>query len=167
MQFSAQESQTSVPAVAMRHADSFFHRRTEPCGSVPYSPGLRYPGGSKFDYRPHVFEMVIVKSWIPIVLFALVLLATGHPSSILPPRVRQASSSIAPSSSPLLEPGFNAVARSAGKLYFGTATNNYQLNDTAYVTILDDLAMFGQITPAKVMKWVRTPPFPLYLQMKV
>ena len=109
----------------------------------------------------------MVKFWIPIALFVLVLLATGHPSSSLPPGARQASSSTAPSSSPLLEPGFNAIARSAGKLYFGTATNNYQLNDTAYVTILDDLAMFGQITPAKVMKWVRTSPFCLDLQAKV
>ena len=160
MQFSAQESQTFVPAVAMRHAGLFFHRRTEPCGSVLYSPGLHYPGGSQFDYRRHVFEMVLVKFRIPIVLFAPVLLATGHPSSSLPPGARQASSSTTPSSSPLLEPGFNAIARSAGKLYFGTATNNYQLNDTAYVAILDDLAMFGQITPAKVMKWVRSSQFP-------
>ena len=53
----------------------------------------------------------------------------------------------------------HAAARSAGKLYFGTATNNYQLNDIAYLAVLDNLAMFGQLTPAKTMKWVRTPWF--------
>nr|VWO96522.1 Beta-xylanase (EC [Ganoderma boninense] len=75
--------------------------------------------------------MVVIKVCISIVFIVPVLLAAAHP-----PRS-----------------GFNAVARSAGKLYFGTATNNYQLNDSAYVAVLDDLAMFGQLTPAKAMKW--------------
>ena len=75
---------------------------------------------------------------------------------------RQASNGIAPSSSSPRS-GLNAAACSAGKLYFGTATNNYQLNDTAYLAVLDDLAMFGQLTPAKTMKWVRTSWFPISL----
>ncbi len=53
--------------------------------------------------------------------------------------------------------GLNLAALEARKLYFGTATNNVELNDTAYFDILDDFKMFGQITPAKGMKWVRSP----------
>ena len=107
--------------------------------------------------------MITFERWIPAVLLTPVLLTTGHPLLSPPPASRQASSGT-PLSSPLPQPGFNAAAHSAGKLYFGTATNNYQLNDTTYVAILDDLAMFGQITPAKVMKWVCTSRFPLDLQ---
>nr|VWP00034.1 Dual O-methyltransferase/FAD-dependent monooxygenase CTB3 (Cercosporin toxin biosynthesis cluster protein 3) [Includes: O-methyltransferase (EC, FAD-dependent monooxygenase (EC ] [Ganoderma boninense] len=82
-----------------------------------------------------------------------VLLAAARPSP------GSSSGSVPASFSPFSpQSGFNAVARSAGKLYFGTATNNYQLNDTAYVAILDDLAMFGQLTPAKAMKWNYTEP---------
>ena len=44
---------------------------------------------------------------------------------------------------------------SRGKLYFGTATDSPELTDTAYDAILDDSAMFGQITPGNSMKWVR------------
>ena len=98
--------------------------------------------------------MITFERWIPTVLLTPVLLTIGHPSLSLPPVARQASDTT-PLSSSLPRPGFNAAAHSAGKLYFGTATNNYQLNDTAYVAILDDLAMFGQITPAKGIKWVR------------
>ena len=101
--------------------------------------------------------MVMVKFWIQIVLSAPVLLATGHPSPSPPSVSRQGSNGISiPPSSSLPRHGFNAAARSAGKLYFGTATNNSELTDAAYVAVLDDLAMFGQITPSKVMKWVRT-----------
>lgn len=48
----------------------------------------------------------------------------------------------------------NHFAKSRGKLYFGTATDNGELTDKAYTTILDDNTMFGQITPANSMKWV-------------
>lgn len=50
--------------------------------------------------------------------------------------------------------GLNAVAESHGKLYFGTATDNPELNDTAYRANLDNFLQFGQITPANSMKWV-------------
>ena len=54
--------------------------------------------------------------------------------------------------------GPNAAARAAGKLYFGTATNTDELQDDAdYFAILNDNRMFGQLTPAKAMKWVRLP----------
>lgn len=48
----------------------------------------------------------------------------------------------------------NTVAKAAGKLYFGSATDNPELTDTAYVAILSDSAQFGQITPGNSMKWV-------------
>ena len=51
--------------------------------------------------------------------------------------------------------GPNIAAHQARKLYFGTATNNDELNDTAYFALLDNLTLFGQLTPAKAMKWVR------------
>ena len=49
----------------------------------------------------------------------------------------------------------NQVAQSKGKVYLGSATDNPELTDTAYVAILSDNAMFGQITPGNAMKWVR------------
>lgn len=50
--------------------------------------------------------------------------------------------------------GINAVAQTVGKLYFGSATDNPELTDTAYTAILDDNQQFGQLTPANSMKWV-------------
>ncbi|KAJ3557942.1 hypothetical protein NM688_g1203 [Phlebia brevispora] len=52
----------------------------------------------------------------------------------------------------------NQLAKAKGKLYFGTATDNNELSDTAYTAILDDHNMFGQITPANSMKWDATEP---------
>ncbi|KAF5389868.1 hypothetical protein D9757_003635 [Collybiopsis confluens] len=52
----------------------------------------------------------------------------------------------------------NALARAAGKLYFGTATDNSELSDSAYVAILNDNTYFGQLTPANSMKWDATEP---------
>ena len=48
----------------------------------------------------------------------------------------------------------NLLAKRERKLYFGTATDNPELTDKPYVKILDDSAMFGQLTPANAMKWV-------------
>ncbi|KAL5513469.1 hypothetical protein ACEPAH_3868 [Sanghuangporus vaninii] len=50
------------------------------------------------------------------------------------------------------------VATAAGKLYFGSATDNPELTDTAYVAILSNSSEFGQITPGNSMKWDATEP---------
>ena len=50
--------------------------------------------------------------------------------------------------------GLHSLAKAAGKLYFGTATDNGELTDQAYTAILDNINEFGQITPANSMKWV-------------
>ncbi|KIK57215.1 glycoside hydrolase family 10 protein [Collybiopsis luxurians FD-317 M1] len=52
----------------------------------------------------------------------------------------------------------NTVAKAAGKLYFGTATDNSELTNTAYTAILDNNAYFGQLSPANSMKWDATEP---------
>ncbi|KAI0034221.1 beta-1,4-endoxylanase [Vararia minispora EC-137] len=52
----------------------------------------------------------------------------------------------------------HSLAKTAGKLYFGSATDNPELTDTAYVGILSDNTMFGQITPGNSMKWDATEP---------
>ncbi|KAJ7472865.1 endo-1,4-beta-xylanase C precursor [Mycena galericulata] len=53
----------------------------------------------------------------------------------------------------------NTVAKgNAAKLYFGSATDNSELTDAAYIAILSNSAEFGQITPANSMKWDTTEP---------
>ncbi|KIP05291.1 glycoside hydrolase family 10 protein [Phlebiopsis gigantea 11061_1 CR5-6] len=68
------------------------------------------------------------------------------------------STSSASGSSSTSTAKLQTVAKAAGKLYFGTATDNSELTDTAYTAILDDNTMFGQITPANSMKWDATEP---------
>lgn len=64
-----------------------------------------------------------------------------------------ASAAVATSTTPL-----NSAALAAGKLYFGTATDNPELTDAPYVAILNQRSMFGQITAANSMKWDATEP---------
>ncbi|KAE9407502.1 beta-1,4-endoxylanase [Gymnopus androsaceus JB14] len=52
----------------------------------------------------------------------------------------------------------NTVAKAAGKLYFGSATDNPELTNAGYVAMLDQNAYFGQITPGNSMKWDATEP---------
>ncbi|EJD54117.1 endo-1,4-beta-xylanase precursor [Auricularia subglabra TFB-10046 SS5] len=51
----------------------------------------------------------------------------------------------------------HALAKAQGKLYFGSATDNPELSNTAYTKILFS-DMFGQITPGNSMKWGPTEP---------
>lgn len=50
------------------------------------------------------------------------------------------------------------LAVAAGKKYFGSATDNGELDDTAYTAILGDVDEFGQITPGNTQKWQYTEP---------
>ncbi|KAF9877989.1 glycosyl hydrolase family 10 [Colletotrichum karsti] len=45
------------------------------------------------------------------------------------------------------------LAVAAGKKYFGTAVDNSELTDTAYIDIMKDPKMFGQTTPGNGQKW--------------
>ncbi|KAJ4301242.1 hypothetical protein N0V90_003333 [Kalmusia sp. IMI 367209] len=49
--------------------------------------------------------------------------------------------------------GLNTRAVAAGKLYFGSATDNPELSDATYLAGLSNTADFGQITPGNSMKW--------------
>lgn len=89
----------------------------------------------------------------PSALLVLVALAAFHTTTALSQAATSTSSAL-PTSTAVV-PGLNYVAKAAGKLYFGTATDNPELNDTAYDAILDNNQQFGQLTPANSMKWVR------------
>ncbi|KAK7735332.1 hypothetical protein SLS53_007564 [Cytospora paraplurivora] len=52
----------------------------------------------------------------------------------------------------------NQLAVAAGKKYFGSATDNGELDDTALVAILSNFSEFGQITPGNTQKWQYTEP---------
>ncbi|THG99994.1 hypothetical protein EW026_g2455 [Hermanssonia centrifuga] len=85
--------------------------------------------------------------------------ATGSasaPSSV--PSQSSSPTSTAGGSSPSSSVKLHTLAKSKGKLYFGTATDNPELTDTAYVSGLSDGTMFGQITPGNSMKWDATEP---------
>lgn len=47
----------------------------------------------------------------------------------------------------------NTLAKAKGMKYFGSATDNGELSDSAYVAILSDSSEFGQITPGNSQKW--------------
>lgn len=49
--------------------------------------------------------------------------------------------------------GLNTAAVAKGKLYFGSATDNPELTDTAYLMQLSNTDDFGQITPGNSQKW--------------
>ncbi|KAJ9610780.1 hypothetical protein H2200_005557 [Cladophialophora chaetospira] len=62
---------------------------------------------------------------------------------------------------PLAPPYLNDLAVAAGKLWFGSATDQPGTGEDTnilYQTILNDTHIFGQITPANAMKFVSTEP---------
>ncbi|OQD79351.1 hypothetical protein PENANT_c053G02808 [Penicillium antarcticum] len=54
--------------------------------------------------------------------------------------------------------GLNTAAVAKGQLYFGSATDNPELSDSAYLTQLSNTDDFGQITPGNSQKWDATEP---------
>ncbi|POS70224.1 glycosyl hydrolase family 10 [Diaporthe helianthi] len=59
---------------------------------------------------------------------------------------------------PAVQANLNQLAQAAGKLYFGSATDNSELSDSAYAAILSNKNEFGQITPGNTQKWQYTEP---------
>ena len=93
--------------------------------------------------------MTMLRSFVGIAVLLLPFVsadAAHKPTTTAPP---------VPKSTSLAE--LNLLAKLEGKLYFGTATDNGELTDKPYKKVLDNLLMFGQITPANSMKWVRNP----------
>ena len=62
------------------------------------------------------------------------------------------STLVAAAALPLASAQLNALAKKAGKLYFGTATDTGELTNSQYVSILTDTKEFGQLTPANGQK---------------
>ena len=60
---------------------------------------------------------------------------------------------------PVATAQLNELAQEAGKKYFGTATDNDELSNSTYYSILTDTREFGQLTPANGQK-VRVASFP-------
>ena len=61
---------------------------------------------------------------------------------------------------PLASAQLNKLAKEAGLKYFGTALDNPSLNNTKYMSILNDTREFGQLTPANGQKVHFPSPFP-------
>lgn len=55
-------------------------------------------------------------------------------------------------------PGLNSLAQAAGKLFFGTATDTNNFNDTAYMQIVNNRNEFGILVPENSQKWQPTEP---------
>ena len=68
-------------------------------------------------------------------------------------RASPAAAAAAPASTSTAH--LNTLAKSQGKLYFGSATDNPDLNNASYVAVFDDTTTFGQTTATNSMKWVR------------
>lgn len=86
--------------------------------------------------------MISLSTFVSVVL--LVVAAASSPTPVTSASGTESTSHVK----------LNHLAKSRGKLYLGTATDNGELTDKPYTTILDDNTMFGQITPANSMKWV-------------
>ncbi|KAF5337603.1 hypothetical protein D9758_014938 [Tetrapyrgos nigripes] len=88
--------------------------------------------------------------------FALLLPSGFFLTVTARPQPETVVSSAPPASTASTTP--NTAAKAAGKLYFGSATDNPEFTDAPYLAILSNQATFGQITAANSMKWDATEP---------
>lgn len=100
-------------------------------------------GVRKTQSRNMIFQMAKLESIATAVALLPLALAASTAST----------SAVNPGSTSTVA-GLNVVAQAHGKLYFGTATDNPELTDTAYVANLNNNQQFGQLTAANSMKWV-------------
>lgn len=59
---------------------------------------------------------------------------------------------------PQQAPGLNSLFQAAGKLFFGTATDTNNFNDTAYMNVINNRNEFGIVVPENSLKWQPTEP---------
>ena len=95
-----------------------------------------------------LFSMLRIPTSLAALLLLFPAVAFGGPAL-----VERASAPVSTSTAKL-----HTLATSKGKLYFGSATDNPELSNTAYVAQLDDSTMFGQTTATNSMKWDATEP---------
>ncbi|KZT04620.1 glycoside hydrolase family 10 protein [Laetiporus sulphureus 93-53] len=91
-----------------------------------------------------------------LVSFVLAALLSSHFVAAVPQATTTASTALPTATSNVQ--GLNYLATNAGKLYFGTATDVNELDDTTYTGIMENYEHFGQLTPENSMKWDATEP---------
>lgn len=87
---------------------------------------------------------------------SFVVLAGFLPLAMAAPGPTPVPAATAPASTSTAK--LHQLIKSKGKTYFGTATDNPELTNQAYLANLDDNTMFGQITAANSFKWDATEP---------
>jgi len=141
------------------------------CGGIGWTGGTTCVSGLVCTIlNPYYYQCLPPSSTASVAptTFTIPPTPTSTPVSVAP---TSAPASSAPASSggatPTISGGFpgststvnslNQLAKSQGKLYFGSATDNPELTNTPYVDILVG-GMFGQMTPGNAMKWGPTEP---------
>ncbi|KAG6919173.1 hypothetical protein DXG01_008471 [Tephrocybe rancida] len=88
----------------------------------------------------------------------IIHLSTSKGTTTVTTVTTPSTSTTAPASTATSNAGLAVVAVAAGKKYFGSATDNPELTDTAYVAELSNSKDFNQLTPGNSMKWDATEP---------
>ena len=119
---------------------SFFNEYLSVSKTVPLHNDIRFLSQVFQRMRYYIpasgfMAMVSISLAMPIVDPWPNLTPRTHPSPYPPP-------------SELLDP----ISKANGKLYFGTATDNIEWNDTKYDSVLNYPRLWGQYTPANYMK---------------
>jgi GH35 family endo-1,4-beta-xylanase len=109
----------------------------------------------------HFTKIQVTRLWKSLRFFTsfILYLVTTYTRSKLFTKMRSLSAAaMAALALPGVSANLHELAVAAGKKYFGSATDNSELTDTAYMAILNDTTEFGQITPGNGQKWQYTEP---------